>query len=89
MIGESNTSRETKQLHIQAQPKNENSERHYFKSDIPAYKNESFYFGERAKDLVFRMTLDEKVSQLLRILVIGNQMKLYSFTSEMLRGVQN
>jgi beta-glucosidase len=34
-------------------------------SDIPAYKNESLSFEERAKDLVSRMTLDEKVSQMV------------------------
>ncbi|HHV97216.1 MAG TPA: glycoside hydrolase family 3 protein [Clostridiaceae bacterium] len=34
-------------------------------SEIPAYKNESLSFEERAKDLVSRMTLDEKVSQMI------------------------
>jgi beta-glucosidase len=32
-------------------------------SDIPAYKNENLSFKERAKDLVSRMTLEEKCSQ--------------------------
>ncbi len=32
-------------------------------SEVPAYKNESLSFEERAKDLVSRMTLEEKVSQ--------------------------
>ncbi|HHW47923.1 MAG TPA: glycoside hydrolase family 3 protein [Clostridiaceae bacterium] len=33
--------------------------------DIPAYKNEELSFEERAKDLVSRMTLEEKVSQMI------------------------
>ncbi|WP_319559152.1 glycoside hydrolase family 3 N-terminal domain-containing protein [Marispirochaeta sp.] len=32
-------------------------------SDMPAYKNESLKFEERARDLVSRMTLEEKASQ--------------------------
>lgn len=34
-------------------------------SEIPAYKDQSLSFEERAKDLVSRMTLEEKVSQML------------------------
>ncbi|NSW89180.1 MAG: glycoside hydrolase family 3 C-terminal domain-containing protein [Firmicutes bacterium] len=34
-------------------------------SEIPAYKDETLSFEERAKDLVSRMTLEEKVSQML------------------------
>ncbi|MDP4094354.1 MAG: glycoside hydrolase family 3 C-terminal domain-containing protein [Bacillota bacterium] len=33
--------------------------------NMPAYKNESLGFEERAKDLVSRMTLEEKVTQML------------------------
>jgi beta-glucosidase len=34
-------------------------------SEIPAYKNENLSFEERAKDLVSRMTLEEKVTQMV------------------------
>lgn len=34
-------------------------------SDLPVYRNEQMTFEERARDLVSRMTLDEKVSQML------------------------
>ena len=34
-------------------------------SEIPAYKNQSLSFEERAKDLVSRMTLEEKTTQML------------------------
>jgi len=34
-------------------------------SEIPAYKDQSLSFEERAKDLVSRMTLEEKVTQML------------------------
>jgi len=34
-------------------------------SDIPAYRNESLSFEERAKDLLAKMTLEEKVTQML------------------------
>ena len=34
-------------------------------SEIPAYKNESLSFEERARDLVSRMTLEEKVTQMI------------------------
>ncbi len=33
--------------------------------DFPLYKDSSKSIGERVKDLIGRMTLDEKVSQLL------------------------
>ncbi len=34
-------------------------------TDTPAYRNEGLSFAERARDLVSRMTLEEKVSQML------------------------
>ena len=34
-------------------------------SDLPAYKNQDLSFEERARDLVSRMTLEEKASQLV------------------------
>lgn len=34
-------------------------------SEIPAYKNENLSFEERARDLVSRMTLEEKVTQMI------------------------
>ena len=33
--------------------------------NIPAYKNENLNFKERAKDLVSRMSLEEKISQMI------------------------
>lgn len=36
-----------------------------FMSETPAYKNENLSFEERAKDLVSRMTLEEKVMQMM------------------------
>jgi Beta-glucosidase-related glycosidases len=35
------------------------------RTDIPAYKNENLNFDERAADLVSRMTLEEKVNQMV------------------------
>ena len=34
-------------------------------TEIPAYKDESLSFEERARDLVSRMTLEEKASQMV------------------------
>lgn len=36
----------------------------YAQDKMPAYKNENLPFGERAEDLIARMTLQEKVSQI-------------------------
>jgi len=44
---------------------NKTSESKRSENEIPPYLNEDLSFTERAKDLVSRMTLDEKVSQML------------------------
>ena len=59
--------------------------------DIPAYKNLNLSFEQRAKDLVERMTVEEKVSQLLHdakaIPRLG--VPAYNWMNEGLHGVAN
>ncbi len=58
-------------------------------SDIPAYKNESLSFEERAKDLVSKMTLEEKVTQMLHNAPAIPRLGIpeYSWWNEALHGV--
>lgn len=58
-------------------------------SEIPAYKNESLSFEERAKDLVSRMTLEEKVTQMLHSAPAIPRLGIpsYNWWNEALHGV--
>jgi beta-glucosidase len=58
-------------------------------SDIPAYQNESLSFEERARDLVSRMTLDEKVTQMMHKAPAIPRLGIpaYNWWSEALHGV--
>ncbi|MHC4131058.1 MAG: glycoside hydrolase family 3 C-terminal domain-containing protein [Planctomycetota bacterium] len=57
----------------------------------PAYKNTNLSFEERAKDLVSRMTLDEKVSQMIHLAepIERLQIPYYNWMNECLHGVAN
>jgi beta-glucosidase len=57
----------------------------------PAYKNTNLSFEERAKDLVSRMTLDEKVSQMIHIAQPIERLGIpyYNWMNECLHGVAN
>ncbi|WBY63589.1 glycoside hydrolase family 3 C-terminal domain-containing protein [Thermocaproicibacter melissae] len=56
---------------------------------IPAYKDESLSFEERAKDLVSRMTLEEKISQMQHSAPAIERLGIpsYNWWSEALHGV--
>ncbi|MCX7711770.1 MAG: glycoside hydrolase family 3 C-terminal domain-containing protein [Clostridia bacterium] len=58
-------------------------------SEIPAYKNQALSFEERAKDLVSRMTLEEKVTQMLHSAPAIPRLDLpsYNWWNEALHGV--
>ncbi len=58
-------------------------------SEIPAYKNENLSFEERAKDLVSRMTLEEKVTQMLHRAPAIPRLEVpsYNWWNEALHGV--
>ncbi|MHC4183969.1 MAG: glycoside hydrolase family 3 C-terminal domain-containing protein, partial [Planctomycetota bacterium] len=57
----------------------------------PAYKNTNLSFEERAKDLVSRMILDEKVSQMIHLAepIERFQIPYYNWMNECLHGVAN
>ncbi len=58
---------------------------------LPAYQNLELSFEERAKDLVSRMTLEEKVSQLLHDAKAIDRLSIpaYNWMNECLHGVAN
>lgn len=58
-------------------------------SEIPVYLDEKFSFAERARDLVSRMTLDEKVTQMLHQAPAIPRLGVpsYNWWSEALHGV--
>jgi beta-glucosidase len=58
-------------------------------SPIPAYRNEALSFEERAKDLVSRMTLREKVTQMLHTARAVERLGIpdYNWWNEALHGV--
>jgi beta-glucosidase len=57
--------------------------------NLPAYKNENLSFEERAKDLVSRMTLEEKIGQMLHSAPAIERLGIpsYNWWSEALHGV--
>ncbi|KNY28027.1 glycoside hydrolase family 3 C-terminal domain-containing protein [Pseudobacteroides cellulosolvens] len=57
--------------------------------DIPGYKNTKLSFEERAKDLVSRMTLEEKVTQMLHEApaILRLEIPSYNWWNEALHGV--
>jgi beta-glucosidase len=57
--------------------------------EVPAYKNEALPFDARVKDLVGRMTLEEKVSQMKDIAVAIPRLDVpeYNWWNEALHGV--
>ena len=58
-------------------------------SDIPAYKNEELSFEERAADLVSRMTVEEKISQMMHPAIEIDRLGIpsYNWWNEALHGV--
>lgn len=58
-------------------------------SEVPAYKNENLSFEERTKDLVSRMTLEEKVTQMVHSAPSIPRLGIssYNWWSEALHGV--
>lgn len=58
-------------------------------NEIPVYKNEELGFEERAKDLVSRMTIEEKVSQMLHSspAIPRLDIEAYNWWNEALHGV--
>lgn len=58
-------------------------------AELPAYKNEKLSFEERAKDLVSRMTLEEKISQMMHSAIEIKRLDIpsYNWWNEALHGV--
>ena len=63
----------------------------FFKRKLPAYKDENLSFRERVEDLVSRMILEEKVSQMVHNAPVIPRLGIpsYNWWNEALHGVSN